>query len=170
MNREIQIFLMGYIVIEICEIFTVGGFPLADNVRLVSGCSGGIGKYTYCSQGFTAVHLAAIAATMWILFLNGIVGFQLLDDGTPLSLGAILVSAGAVFIGTGYITLDTAFSFTNQFKDSLTGDNRNIALYVLYQLFPLVCVVVFFVLETILVLNVLGERKPMRRCDFGHVA
>lgn len=30
-----QLFLLGYIVISICEIFTIGGFPLADNVRLV---------------------------------------------------------------------------------------------------------------------------------------
>lgn len=30
-----QIFLAGYIVIEICEIFTVGGFPLDNDVRKV---------------------------------------------------------------------------------------------------------------------------------------
>lgn len=28
-------FLLGFIVIEICEIFTVGGIPLDDNVRKV---------------------------------------------------------------------------------------------------------------------------------------
>lgn len=117
-----------------------------------------------CAKGFTAVHLAAIAATSWILLLNAVVGYQLLDDGTVLSVGAILASAAAIFIGTGYITLDTAFQWTGHFNDSLNApDNRNIALYVLYQLFPLVCLVVFFVLETILVLRVLGERKPMRK-------
>ena len=30
-----QLFLIGYIIIEICEIFTVGGFPLPSNVRIV---------------------------------------------------------------------------------------------------------------------------------------
>lgn len=35
LQREMQLFLIGYIIIEICEIFTVGGFPLATNVRLV---------------------------------------------------------------------------------------------------------------------------------------
>lgn len=30
-----QLFLLGFIIIEICEIFTVGGFPLAENVRKV---------------------------------------------------------------------------------------------------------------------------------------
>jgi hypothetical protein len=34
--REMQLFLAGYFVIEICEIFTVGGFPLDGGVRRVS--------------------------------------------------------------------------------------------------------------------------------------
>ena len=34
-NREFQLFLLGYIIVSICEIFTVGGFPLNPKVRLV---------------------------------------------------------------------------------------------------------------------------------------
>lgn len=117
-------------------------------------------------QGFTAVHLGAIVATLWVLMLNGIVGFQLLDDGTPLSLGLILLSATALFIGTGYIALDTAFSYSGHFDSSMGGNNRNIGLYVLYQLAPLVFLAGFFILETILVLRVLGERKPMRKFQY----
>jgi hypothetical protein len=30
-----QLFLIGFIIISICEIFTIGGFPIDDNVRLV---------------------------------------------------------------------------------------------------------------------------------------
>lgn len=106
--------------------------------------------------------MGAITATLWVLFLNGVVGYQLVDDGTPLSLGLILGSAIAFFVGTGYIALDTAFSYTNTFVSSLSGpNNRNIALYILYQLLPLICLVGFFCLETVLVLKVLGEKKPM---------
>ncbi|KAL8950527.1 MAG: hypothetical protein Q9222_003437 [Ikaeria aurantiellina] len=40
-RREFQLFLLGYIIIEICEIFTVGGLPmgsaLQQRVVLVSG-------------------------------------------------------------------------------------------------------------------------------------
>jgi hypothetical protein len=108
------------------------------------------------------VHLGAIVATLWVLLLNGVVGYQLLDDGTALSLGAILISAIALFVGTGYITLDTAFNWTQYFQNSLQDPNRNIGLYVLYQLAPLIFLVVFFLLEAFLVLRVLGERKPMR--------
>ncbi len=140
-----QIFLLGYIVISICEIFTVGWFPLGGAIR----------------RGFTAVHIATIIATLWILMMNGAVGFQLIDDGTPLSLGLIFGSAVLLFVGTGYIALDTGFSFTNYWKDTLDAPNRAYALYTLYQLVPLVFLVVFFILETVLVLRVLGETRPM---------
>lgn len=80
-------------------------------------------------------------------------------------MGLILGSAIAFFVGTGYIALDTAFGYTSKFVSSLSPpDNRSIALYVLYQLWPLICLVGFFLLETILVLRVLGEKKPMRQC------
>lgn len=102
-----------------------------------------------------------ITATLWILMLNAVVGYQLLDDGTRLSLGLIVGSAFALFIGTGYIALDTGYKWTGHFNQSLGGSNRNIGLYVLYQLAPLVFLFVFFVLETLLVIRVLGERKPM---------
>ena len=145
-RREIQIFLVGYIVIEICEIFTVGGFPLDNTVR----------------KAFTAIHIAAIIATLWILLMNAAVGFQLLDDGTPMSLALIGGSALAFFVGTGYIALDTAFSWTGFWDSTLDReDHRSYALYTLYQLAPLVFLVLFFLLETVLVLRVLGERKPM---------
>ena len=142
-----QIFLITYMVISLCEIFTVGWFPLDGAVR----------------RGFSAVHIASITAGSWILMMNGAVGFQLLDDGTPLSLGLIFGSAAALFVGTGYIALDTGFSFTGYWDDTLIQPNKAYALYTLYQLVPLVFIVVFFVLEAVLVLRVLGERRPMRK-------
>lgn len=144
-RREMQLFLLGYVIIEICEIFTVGEFPLDPKVRVA----------------FTGIHLGMIAATTWILMLNAVVGYQIIDDGTPLSLGLIVASATAFFIGTGYIALDTGYGWTSNFTSSLLAPNRNIGLYVLYQLAPLIFLVMFFVLEAILVLRVLGERKPM---------
>lgn len=146
-----QIFLMGYIIIEICEIFTVGGFPLDHAVR----------------RAFSAVHIAAVVATLWILMMNGAVGYQLIDDGTPLSIALIFGSAAALFIGTGYIALDTGFSWTGYWDSTLRPPNQAYALYTLYQLVPLVFLVVYFLLETVLVLRVLGEVRPMcmRSCS-----
>lgn len=145
-RREMQLFLVGYIIISICEIFTVGEFPLSSTVRIA----------------FTGIHIGFIIASTWMLMLNAIVGYQFIDDGTPLSLGLILVSAAILLIGTGYIALDTGFSWTGKFDSSYEGPNyRNIALYVLYQLAPLIFLVAFYVLETVLVLRVLGETRPM---------
>lgn len=110
------------------------------------------------------MHIGAITATCWILLLNGAVGYQLLDDGTPISISLFVISGLILFIGTGYIALDTAFDWTGEFQQSYSDINRNIALYVLYQLFPLVCLVVFFVMETILVTRVLGEIRPLCMC------
>lgn len=94
--------------------------------------------------------------------LNGLVGYQLLDDGTPISIGLLLISAVIIFVGTGYIALDTGFSWTGYWDDTLPQPNQAYALYTLYQLVPLVFIVIFFCLESFLVLRVLGERKPMR--------
>ncbi|KAI9376642.1 chitin synthase III catalytic subunit [Aspergillus egyptiacus] len=144
-RREMQLFLLGFVVIEICEIFSVGGIPINDDVR----------------KGFSAVHIAAITTTCWILFLNALVGFQFLDDGTVVSIGLFVASSTIFFVGTGYIALDTAFGWTGEFTTVEDEGYRNIALYVLYQLFPLVCLFAFFVLETYLVVRVLGEFRPM---------
>ena len=144
-RREMQLFLLGFLLISICEIFSVGGFPLNDAVR----------------RGFSAANIALVATTFWLLLLNGFVGYQLLDDGTALSIGLVLLSAAAFFVGTGYIALDTAFSWTGYWDSSYEGNHRNIALYVLYQLAPLVFAAIYFVLEAVLVLRVLGEIRPM---------
>ncbi|CAN9349786.1 unnamed protein product [Alternaria sp. RS040] len=144
-RREMQLFLLGYIVISICEIFTIGGFPLNSTVRIV----------------FVAIHIAAITATSWILMLNGAVGYQLLDDGTAVSIGLLLISSLIIFIGTGYIALDTGLNWTGYWEDTRFVPNQAYALYTLYQLVPLVFIVIFFCLEAFLVLRILGERKPM---------
>ncbi|EKJ76783.1 hypothetical protein NXS19_009784 [Fusarium pseudograminearum] len=145
-RREMQLFLTGYIIISICEIFSVGEFPLNSTVRVA----------------FSAIHIGMIIATCWILMLNAVVGYQIIDDGTPLSIALIVISAGVLLVGTGYIALDTGLSWTGYWDSSHDGPkNRNIALYVLYQLVPLIFLVAYFVLEAILVVRILGETRPM---------
>lgn len=100
--------------------------------------------------------------------MNGAVGYQLLDDGTFVSLGLILGSAAIIFVGTGYIALDTGYSWTGYFNSTLVAPNRSYSLYTLYQLVPLVFLFIFLVLETLLVLRVLGEKKPMCKYRYLH--
>lgn len=145
-----QYFLFGYLIISLCEIFTVGGFPLNGAVK----------------RGFTAVHIAAVVATAWVLLLNAFVGFQIMEDGTPLSMALIIGSSLAFIIGVGYIALDTAFSWTGYWDDTLSNPNRAYALYTLYFLAPLIFIVVYFVAEAFLVVAILGERRPLRKFPF----
>lgn len=142
-----QLFLIGYIVIDICEIFSIGGFPLKSAVR----------------TAFSAIHIGAITATTWVLMLNGAVGYQAIDDGTLLSLGLIFGSALVLFIGTGYIALDTGFSWTGYFDQSLYAPNRSYSLYTLYLLLPIVFLSIYFVLESVLVIKILRETRPLRK-------
>ncbi|KAF6831698.1 chitin synthase export chaperone [Colletotrichum plurivorum] len=144
-RREMQLFLIGFGLIQLCEIFTVGEFPLDEKVRIA----------------FTGIHIGAIIATTWILMLNAVVGYQIVDDGTPLSMGLLVGSAFVLLGGTLYISLDTGFQWTSYWDSSYVPPNRHIALYVLYQLAPLVFLVAFFVLEAILVIRILGEMRPM---------
>ncbi|KAF4980614.1 hypothetical protein FZEAL_3427 [Fusarium zealandicum] len=144
-RREMQLFLAGYVVISICEIFSIGEFPLNKTARVA----------------FSAIHIGMITATCWMLMLNAVVGYQIIDDGTPLSLALFVISAIMMLIGTGYVALDTGLSWTGEFDNSYDSPNRNIALYVLYQLLPLILLVAYLVLEAILVVRVLGETRPM---------
>ena len=124
-------------------------------------------KMAYTVQGFTGCHIGFIIATTWVLMLNGAVGYQLIDDGTPLSMIIIAVSSAILFIGTGYIALDTGYGWSGYWNAPVVqnnpGPNQQHALYTLYFLVPLVFLFIFFVLETILVITVLGEVKPMSK-------
>lgn len=142
-----QYFLIGFIVISICEIFTIGGFPLNGAVRRV----------------FTAIHVAGVVATTWVLLLNAIVGFQIMEDGTPLSMALVVASSLAFIIGVGYIALDTGFSWTGYWDDTLNAPNKAYALYTLYFLVPLVFICLYFIAEAFLVVAILGERRPLRK-------
>jgi hypothetical protein len=112
-------------------------------------------------QGFTAIHIAAVVSTTWILLLNGVVGYQLLEDGTAMSIGLIAASGVIIFIGSGYIALATGFSFNSYWTKSLDAPNLHYPLYTIYQLAPLVFLVLFFLLESFLVLRILGELRPL---------
>jgi hypothetical protein len=64
------------------------------------------------------------------------------------------------FIGVGFIAADTGFGWTTTFVTT-PPDLKNLALYILYLLFPLICLVVYFILEGFIVLKILGERRPL---------
>jgi len=66
-----------------------------------------------------------------------------------------------LFLGVGYIAADTAFGWTTEFQSSDAVTQKNIALYVLYLIFPLVCLFAYYCLEIFIVIKILGERRPL---------
>ena len=96
--------------------------------------------------------------------LNGAVGYQIIDDGTPLSIALILISAACFLIGVGYVALDTGLGWSGYWNvpSVQLEDNRTYGLYTLYFLAPLVFLFIYFVLESVVVFGILHEKKPMR--------
>jgi hypothetical protein len=147
-RREMQIFLGTYLLVSFCDIFTTGRFLHVSN---------DLSKRALL--GLTSIQLGFTTAMFWILLLLGLVEYQLLDDGTPLSLSLVVGSAAILFTGTTYIALDTAFSFTGHFQPN--EHCVNVGLYILYLGFPLVCMVAFAILIAYLILEVLGVGIPL---------
>ena len=66
MHREFQLFLVGYIIVQICEIFTVGGFPLERKVRLVRLCHSPTVRFYHVDS--RRVLLLSISVQLWQLY------------------------------------------------------------------------------------------------------
>ncbi|KAI5819015.1 chitin synthase III catalytic subunit [Pyronema omphalodes] len=144
-RREMQVLLCAYALVSMTEMFSVGGFLQDRNVLV----------------WFSAIHIGAIAATFWTLLINAIVGYQLMDDGTVLSVGLTIFSAVCVFLGVAYIGVDSGINYTGEFVVQNRAELKNYALYVCYLLFPLLASVAFFVLEAMLCVKVLKETRPL---------
>ncbi|CAG8535460.1 7885_t:CDS:2 [Paraglomus occultum] len=142
---EMIVLFAVYILLLITQIVTTSGLLLKDVVVL---------------KWFTAIQLGLISTLAWLLLMNAIVGFQTIEDGTVFSVGGILMGAMLIFVAVGYIAIDTAFNLTGAFATS-SSELKNIPLFVLYLIWPLFAVVTYVVLETALVLTMLGERKPL---------
>lgn len=154
-RREMQLLLCTFALLSLCDIFTTGR---VFQIRLRAYDA--FDTSTQVVLGFTSVQLGLTVAFFWMLMLFGIVGFRFMDDGTPLSIGLILGSATVLFTGTLYISLDTAFDLTDYFQDS-RFEEESTALYVLYLGLPLVSCIVFIVSQTILLVKILGEKRPL---------
>ncbi|CAO3622601.1 unnamed protein product [Cunninghamella blakesleeana] len=104
---------------------------------------------------FTAVHIGLISATFWCLLLNGFVGFQFAEDGTPLSLWSIRISSLIIFLIVGFISIAT-FQNLGPFSSANPG-----ALWAFYFIINGICFLVYFISQIILVVNTLDDRWPL---------
>ncbi|KAK2464866.1 hypothetical protein APHAL10511_002942 [Amanita phalloides] len=145
-RKEIVTFFWTYMLIELLAMFLDSGVIPTANV-----------SYPW----FAAVYTGLVAAAYACLLINGFVGFQFAEDGTPLSLWFLRISCLAVFGVSFFVAIATfkrfaGFSYTHP-----------LGLWIIYILWPLVSVVIYIISQLILVFRTLDDRWPIGDIVFG---
>lgn len=88
-RKEIVMFFWMYALIELLAMFLDSGVIPTSNasypVRMIGSTNRRL-RSLMKKQWFAAVYTGLVAATYCCLLINGFVGFQFAEDGTPLSL------------------------------------------------------------------------------------
>ncbi|KAG6806077.1 hypothetical protein H0H92_012796, partial [Tricholoma furcatifolium] len=111
----------------------------------------------------TALHAGVVVAFFWALLANALVATQIVEDGTWSSLVPYYVFSVLVFALGTYLSLDTALGITTAIGAPADppSDLKSIPLFVILNIWPLFCVVLYCGLMTYIVLVVLHENRPM---------
>lgn len=148
-RKEIVLFFYLYALSEILAIFLDSAIiPTYSQV------------YTY----FTSIYVGLGTAIYWTLMVNGFVGFQLWEDGTPKSLWFLRISALCTFV-VGFVVSLATFKGIGSL-----GPEKQIGLWVVHLLFPVICVAVYVVSQVLLVMRTLDDRWPLGDIAFGVLA
>jgi len=145
-RKEILTFFYLYAIIELLALFLDSGVIPTANV-----------VYPW----FAAIYTGLVAGAYCCLLVNGFVGFQFAEDGTPLSLWLLRISILVVWGVSFFISIAT---FKNYVGFSYT---KPIGLWIIYILWPIVCVVIYVVLQLVLVFRTLEDRWPIGDIIFG---
>ncbi|PPQ83835.1 hypothetical protein CVT25_000894 [Psilocybe cyanescens] len=145
-RKEIVMFFYMYMVIELLAMFLDSGIIPTSSQAYV---------------WFAAVYTGLVAATFCCLLINGFVGFQFAEDGTPLSLWFLRISCLVVFGVSFFVAIAT---FKQKFGFNYT---KPIALFIIYLLWPIICVPIYIVSQLILVFRTLEDRWPIGDIVFG---
>ncbi|KAI9509868.1 chitin synthase III catalytic subunit [Russula earlei] len=145
-RKEIVMFFYLYAIIELLA------FLLDSNIVPTANTS-----YPW----FAATYTGLVAAAYCCLLINGFVGFQFAEDGTPLSLWFLRISCLAVF-GISFFIAIATFKSSAGFKNT-----KPLGLWIVYILWPLICAVIYVVSQLILVFRTLEDRWPIGDIIFG---
>lgn len=107
-----------------------------------------------------AIQNGLASAVCMTLMINGFVGFQLYEDGTPLSVLLLRGSATAMFALSFVISVLT-FNGIGSLSPTQT-----LPLFVVLYVLNAVCLAVYVVMQTLLVAT-LGDRWPLGHIFFG---
>ncbi|KAG2221315.1 hypothetical protein INT45_013999 [Circinella minor] len=110
---------------------------------------------------FTAAHLGLVSATFWCLLLNGFVGFQFAEDGTPISLWSIRVTCFTVWF---IVTLISILTFNNI---GLLNYERPAVLWIIYFIVNSAAFIIYMIMQVILVVFTLDDPWALGDIGFG---
>jgi len=145
-RKEIVTFFWLYALISLLAMFLDSGIIPTSNAA-----------YTWFAAAYTGI----VAAAYCCLLINGFVGFQFAEDGTPLSLWLLRLSCLVVF-GVGFFIAIATFKQFAGFKYT-----KPVALWIVYILWPIVCTAIYAVSQLVLVFRTLDDRWPIGDILFG---
>ncbi|KAI0932801.1 Chitin synthase, class 7, variant 2 [Taiwanofungus camphoratus] len=145
-RKEILMFFYLYAIIELLAIFLDSGIIPTANA-----------SYPW----FAAVYTGLVAGAYCCLLVNGFVGFQFAEDGTPVSLWLLRISVLVVFGVAFFLAIATFKQFAG-FKYT-----KPVALWIVYILWPLICTVIYIISQLVLVFRTLEDRWPIGDILFG---
>lgn len=102
-----------------------------------------------------------LCATFWCLLVNGFVGFQFAEDGTPLSLWSLRGSCFVVFAIVTFLAISTFKSIAG------LSPTKPLVLWICMFIFNGACVIIYVILQLILVIRTLDDRWPIGDIIFG---
>ncbi|KAJ7246368.1 chitin synthase III catalytic subunit-domain-containing protein [Mycena rebaudengoi] len=145
-RKEIVTFFWMYAFIELLAIFLDSGIIPTSNVVY---------------QWFAAIYTGVVAAAYCCILINGFVGFQFAEDGTPLSLWFLRISCLVVFAVSFFVAIATFKKFAG------FTYLKPIGLWIIYILWPILCTAIYVVSQLVLVFRTLDDRWPIGDIVFG---
>jgi hypothetical protein len=117
----------------------------------------GTGPYPY----FSGIQNGLTSALTVCLLINGFVGFQLYEDGTPISVWMLRCISLAMFAVTFLVSLATYFSWAG------LGPASTIGLFIVLYLISAIELAIYGIMQVILVVNTLQDRWPLGELAFA---
>ncbi|KAH9899081.1 chitin synthase export chaperone [Xylariomycetidae sp. FL2044] len=110
---------------------------------------------------FVAVQSGFASALVTCLLINGFVGFQLYEDGTPLSVWMLRLCSFAAFVISFLVSLATFKSWAGM------GPTNTVGLFTVLYLLNGVQLLIYIALQVLLVVRTLEDRWPLGDIAFG---
>ncbi|KAK1926070.1 chitin synthase III catalytic subunit-domain-containing protein [Papiliotrema laurentii] len=145
-RKEIVLFFYMYMFVELLAIFLDSAIiPTANKV------------YPW----FAAVYAGALGALYWCILINGFVGFQFHEDGTPMSLWFLRLSSLVIWGVCFFVAIATFKGFASFSYVKPTG------LFITYLIFPAACALIYSISQLVLVVRTLDDRWVIGDVLFG---